>query len=392
MSQSVPAEDLRSSDEQLRSELEEIVAAEDKLTALVQESKADGVLDPDEVVSMWQATVSYLELNPRQAKIAGMQQQLEARIQKAPGKYASFSELAVFWSTRPVNMLSQLPAKALAGLPANVLSQLPAKVLSQLPSNVLSPVIVKMPVKSNSIGMAFKPLPGGTFTMGEGSEAHQVTKAFELGVYQVTQEQYEAVMGTNPSDYKGPQNPVENVSWDDAVEFCRKLSDLPAEKQAGYVYRLPTEAEWEYSCRAGTTTMYSFGGSESELLDYAWFADNSGTLQIDALNIWNTDQDNYYGRLFENNCSTHPVGQKKPNPWGLYDMHGNVWEWCQDLDFSYRGGITELFRKHQYRVLRGGSFDDRSSYVRSADRISYQPDNRPNGAVFRPARTYNLSR
>ena len=229
MIQSVPSDDLRSSDEQLRSELEEIVAAEDKLTALVKESKADGVLDPDEVVSMWQATVSYLKLNPRHEKIAGVQQQLKARIQKAPAKYADFGELADFWPTLPADVLNQLPA--------GVLSQLPAYVLSQLSSSVLS----ELPPRKNTLGMEFKWLPGGTFTMGDaapvfGDEtSHQVTltQPFELGVYEVTQEQYEAVMGTNPSEFKGPQNPVEQVSWDDAVEYCRKLSLLPAEKSAG---------------------------------------------------------------------------------------------------------------------------------------------------------------
>jgi formylglycine-generating enzyme required for sulfatase activity len=95
-------------------------------------------------------------------------------------------------------------------------------------------------------------------------------------------------MGTNPSKFKAPQNPVEQVSWTDAVEFCRKLSELPSEKSAGYVYRLPTEAEWEYACRAGTTTAYSFGDSGSRLGDYAWYDKNSGK-------------------------TTHPVGGKKPN-------------------------------------------------------------------------------
>jgi formylglycine-generating enzyme required for sulfatase activity len=363
MIQSVPSEDLRSSDEPLRRQLEKIVSAEDELTALVKESKADGVLDPDEVVSMWQATVSYLKLNPGHAKIAGMQQQLEARIQKAPSKYAAFTELAGFWPTQPSSVLSQLPA--------NVLNQLPANVLSQLPSNVLSPVIVNMPVKSNSIGMKFAVIPAGEFTMG-GGQAHQVTltKAFELGVYEVTQEQYEAVMGKHPSKFKGPQNPVEQVSWDDAVEFCRKLSDLPAEKKAGYVYRLPTEAEWEYSCRAGTTTTYSSGDSESELVDYAWFANNSG---------------NY----------THAVGSKKPNPWGLYDMHGNVFEWCQDWYGDYpSGSVTDPTgaASGSCRVLRGGSFDDRASNGRSAYRINGLPVYRLIFTGFRPARTYTLSR
>ena len=234
---------------------------------------------------------------------------------------------------------------------------------------------------ANSIGMKFSVIPAGEFTMDGGharSQAHQVTltKAFELGVYQVTQEQYEAVMGTNPSNFKGPQNPVEQVSWDDAVEFCRKLSDLPAEKQAGYVYRLPTEAEWEYSCRAGTTTMYSFGDSESELLDYAWFANNSGN-------------------------STHAVGGKKPNPWALYDMHGNVYEWCQERYVSYNSGArlsttgsdtedTTALSDTVRRVLRGGSFTYQTSDVRSATRFLNQPDTRILSTGFRPARTYHL--
>ena len=347
MIQSVSSEDLRSSDEPLRRELEEIVAAEDKLTALVKESKAEGVLDPDEVVSMWQATVSYLKLNPRHEKIAELQQQLEARIQKAPDKYAEFAELAGFWPT------------------------LPSSVLSQLPASVLSPVIVKMPVKSNSIGMSFKSFPGGTFTMGDGNTPHHVTltQPFELGVYEVTQEQYEAVMGTNPSRFKGSQNPVEQVSWDDAVEFCRKLSELPAEKKAGYVYRLPTEAEWEYACRAGTTTEYSYGDSDSKLGAYGWYEGNSGR-------------------------TTHPVGKKKPNAWGLYDMHGNVWEWCQDWYGNYpSGSVTDPTgpASGDDRVLRGGSFLYRSSLARSALRNSARPDSRSYSFGFRPARTHRSS-
>ena len=127
-------------------------------------------------------------------------------------------------------------------LPASVLSQLPVSVLSQLPANVLT----QLPRRKNTIGMQFKLLPGGTFTMGSTvsprlrATPHPVTltKPFEFGVYEVTQEHYEKVMGKNPSRFKGPQNPVERVSWNDAVEFCRKLSELPAEKSGGYVYRL----------------------------------------------------------------------------------------------------------------------------------------------------------
>jgi formylglycine-generating enzyme required for sulfatase activity len=155
------------------------------------------------------------------------------------------------------------------------------------------------------------------------------------------------------------------VSWDDAVEFCRKLSALPAEKAAGYVYRLPTEAEWEYACRAGTRTKYSFGDDESELGDYAWHASNSGN-------------------------TTHPVGGKKPNPCGLYDMHGNVWEWCQDWHGDYpSGAVTDPTgpSSGSYRVLRGGSWNYFSEDCRSAYRYWYTPDYRGLNLGFRVLRS-----
>ncbi len=135
----------------------------------------------------------------------------------------------------------------------------------------------------NSIGMRFVPISAGTFTMGD-ANGHDnmvtLTQPFEPGVYEVTQEQYEKVMGKNPSEYTGPQNPVEQVSWDDAVEFCQKLSSLTAEEKSGYVYRLPTEAEWEYACRAGTKTEYSFGDTDPQLGDYAWYHINSARRHI----------------------------------------------------------------------------------------------------------------
>ena len=221
-------------------------------------------------------------------------------------------------------------------------------------------------------GSHFVSVPAGTFTMGDANgdadeTPHQVTltKGFELGVYEVTQEQYEQVMGSNPSFFKGPQNPVEQVSWNDAVEFCRKLSALPSEKSAGYVYRLPTEAEWEYACRAGTTTKYSFGDSESELGDYAWYRDNSGG-------------------------TTHPVGQKQPNAWGLYDMHGNVWEWCQDWHGDYSKGSTTDptgAASGSLRVSRGGCWYDYSVRCRSAYRYRYAPDYRSFNLGFRVLRS-----
>ena len=222
----------------------------------------------------------------------------------------------------------------------------------------------------NSISMRFVSIPAGTFTMGDANgddneTPHQVTltKPFELGVYEVTQEQYERVMGENPSHFKGAKNPVERVSWEDAVEFCRKLSALPEEKAAGRVYRLPTEAEWGYACRAGTTTKYSFGDEESQLSDYAWYRENSDR-------------------------RTHPVGQKKPNAWGLYDMHGNVWEWCQDRYGEYpSGSVTNPTGPSEgsIRVYRGGGWFDFARYCQSGIRIRSNPRNRYRNFGFRVA-------
>ncbi len=204
--------------------------------------------------------------------------------------------------------------------------------------------------------MQLKVIPAGTFTMGEGDDAHQVTltKPFRIGVHEVTQEQYERVMGSNPSHFKDPQNPVERVSWVDAVKFCEKLSASPEEKAAGRVYRLPSEAEWEYACRAGTTTTYSFGNDEGALGDYAWY------------NASSTNK-------------THLVGEKRENPWGLYDMHGNVWEWCQDWYGNYRmGAVTDPTGPNSgsARVDRGGSWNDLAENCRSASRSHASPSYR----------------
>ncbi len=239
----------------------------------------------------------------------------------------------------------------------------------------------------NSVGMVLVPIPAGEFQMGspdsalaaDGNEKPQhlvkITKPFYLCVYEVTQQQYEKVMGTRPWQGKGyvqegHDYPVSYVNWNDAVEFCRKLSE-----KEGVEYRLPTEAEWEYACRAGTTRNYSFGDDASKLGQYAWYNKNT----------WNV------GEKY-----AHRVGQKLPNPWGLYDMHGNVWEWCQDWyalygnekDISDPMGPTQ----GRYRLLRGGSFTSQASLVRSAFRPNVlQPSFRGVATGFRPSRTYNLS-
>jgi formylglycine-generating enzyme required for sulfatase activity len=208
---------------------------------------------------------------------------------------------------------------------------------------------------TNSIGMKLVLIPKGTFQMGspieeagslDNEELHQVTisKNYYLGVTEVTQGQYEKVMGTHPSYFQkqvigksdSSMYPVEQVSWEDAIEFCKKLSDLPEEKKAGRVYRLPTESEWEYACRAGSKTAYSSGESSKSLGDYAWFNGNS-------------------------NEQTHPVGEKKANAWGLYDMHGNVWEWCSDWSGVYpKGAVSDPVgpREGSNRVNRGGGWGD----------------------------------
>ena len=221
----------------------------------------------------------------------------------------------------------------------------------------------------NSIGMKLRVIPPGTFTMGSDDgylrsrPLHQVTltKPFMLGTHEVTQAQYQKVMGTNQSNLKGRNNPVEMVNYDDASEFCRRLSELRAEKSAGRVYRLPTEAEWEFACRAGTTTRYSFGDNESELGQHAWWNGNSGK-------------------------RTHPVGIKLPNALGLFDLHGNVREWCQDRYESYpRGAVTDPTgaASGSNRVFRGGSWDGTAVLCRSAYRNGRLPSFRFSNRGFR---------
>jgi formylglycine-generating enzyme required for sulfatase activity/tRNA A-37 threonylcarbamoyl transferase component Bud32/DNA-directed RNA polymerase subunit RPC12/RpoP len=253
----------------------------------------------------------------------------------------------------------------------------PTRLIAPSAAPPTAPVLIPQQAKAvdrakvitNSIGMKFAWIPPGTFQMGsppgeakrhDDETQHKVTltKDFYLGVHEVTQAQWRAVMpnNLNPSYFKGDNLPVETVSWEDCQEFCKKLSQMDGKR-----YNLPTEAEWEYACRAGAQTAYSFGDDLNQLGDYAWYADNSG-------------------------LKTHEVGTKKPNSWGLYDMHGNVYEWCQDGYGPYQ---KEDIRDHQSsnnedaRVVRGGSWYFNMEGCRAAYRGRRAPGDRSNGIGLR---------
>ena len=238
----------------------------------------------------------------------------------------------------------------------------------------------KIPSVTNSIGMELIGISAGTFRMGDGAGvAVTLTKPFGLGKYEVTQGEWMQVMTSQKWSGKanvkvGEEFPATYVSWEDATEFCKKLTDL--ERKAGKLkvneeYRLPTEAEWEYACRGGTTTAFSFGDDESKLGDYAWFKGNT----VDA------------GEGY-----AHSVGMKKPNPWGLHDMHGNVWEWCSDWEDSTLQGGTDPVGPNggSYRVGRGGSWGGIPGGCRSADRDLAGPSNRGSNLGFRVARSQSV--
>ena len=238
----------------------------------------------------------------------------------------------------------------------------------------------------NSIGMTLIPIPAGEFKMGspkteEGHDyiesLHDITisRPFYLGACEVTQSQWQSVMGTTP--WKGREYvdddddyPATHVNWEEAVLFCRKLSSRAEEQSARNVYRLPTEAEWEYACRAGTTTAFCFGDDENGLADHAWFDRNAYAV----------------GEKY-----AHAVGQMKPNAFGLYDMHGNVWEWCQDGWGYYRdlGAVDPALRvdldpgRFTFRVARGGGWYRTAELCRSANRNRNEPHFRSNDLGFR---------
>jgi formylglycine-generating enzyme required for sulfatase activity len=233
----------------------------------------------------------------------------------------------------------------------------------------------------NSAGMKLILIPAGQFTMGSAKKhegvpdetQHEViiSKPFYIGAFEVTQGEWKKLMGSNPSHFQGDKltmrrtqagkplkidsgrYPVESISWVEAVEFCKKLSESPAEMKAGRVYRLPTEAEWEYACRAGSQHDYAFGEKPEPLPKNDWVLSNS-------------------------EGHTHPVGEKKANAWGLFDVHGNVREWCEDnLDVYPTGEVKDprgpKSNLSGNRVFRGGSWHNAPEMCRISLRSSGLP-------------------
>ncbi len=254
------------------------------------------------------------------------------------------------------------------------------------PSMPIEPAGKPAAMITNSLGMQLALIPAGSFQMGsnEGADDEKplhkvrISRSFYMGVHEVTQGAWQDLMGTAPwwgKSYvrEGRDYPATYVSYDDTGEFCRKLTSRERDKNglsAGEEYRLPTEAEWEYACRAGSTSKYNFGEHASQTGDYAWYSSNTKG----------------NGEMY-----AHRVGQKQANAFGLYDMHGNVWEWCQDwYDANYyaRSSTTDPISSQadQYRVIRGGGWREDLVYCRSAARDRYEPYGRRSSLGFRLVR------
>ncbi|VVS94129.1 bifunctional serine/threonine-protein kinase/formylglycine-generating enzyme family protein [Desulfoluna spongiiphila] len=289
-----------------------------------------------------------IDTSPAGASVVliGIKEAYRPGLQLAPGEYRLLVKAKGYYSKEAL-------VKVVAGKTTSVAMSLQNKKMT------------------NSLGMEFVYIKPGTFLMGSplgesgrsnDETQHRVTLStgYYLQATEVTQGQWKAVMGSNPSRFKncGDECPVEKVSWEDAQEFIRKLNA----REGGNRYRLPTEAEWEYGCRGGSDAPYANG---MRLLSPGWYDDNSGS-------------------------KTHPVAQKDPNAWGLYDMPGNVYEWCQDWYGSYpTGHVTDPVgpSSGSNRVIRGGSWGDYARNCRSANRRSCSPSYRSHGLGFRVART-----
>ena len=205
---------------------------------------------------------------------------------------------------------------------------------------------------------------------------HQVTlRSFSIGQTEVTQELWQAVMGNNPSNFKGSKRPVESVSWNDCQNFIRKLNSL-----TGQNFRLPTEAEWEYAARGGKSGGTKYAGSDN-LDDVAWYWKNSGDKYLNGTWDWN--------KIQTNNCRSHDVSTKRANSLGIYDMSGNVYEWCQDWYGNYSSSSQTNPQgpsTGSVRVYRGGSWGrNEANYCRVSTRVSNVPDYRHDSIGFRLA-------
>lgn len=210
----------------------------------------------------------------------------------------------------------------------------------------------------------------GTEKGGQDNErpAHKVTfkYSFEMARYEVTQELYHVVVGSNPAKFKGLRNGIDRTSWQDSVDFCEKATKLLRERKligAKELIRLPSEAEWEYCCRAGTTTAWSFGDDVNEIGKYSWYKDNSAK-------------------------EDPPVGKRLPNPWGLYDMHGYVWEWVADTwHDDYQGAPTDgsawIKGESKDKIVRGGAYPDPAEMQRCAYRQKLDATTKSGAVGFR---------
>jgi serine/threonine protein kinase/formylglycine-generating enzyme required for sulfatase activity len=280
----------------LRSWIATAASVESDLVALVGHSKSDGSVDAAALAAILQAGELCIRVNPHSTKAIAVVQQARALLAKHSLSFAQEYERKLTEEARR----------------------------QQDRLNILSHPLIR-----NSIGMELRFLPGGSMSPENAvedttaqSRSAALINPFCMGIHQVTNAQWKRVMGDPPSTWQGSDHPVEQVTWHEANEFCRQLSQLPQESAAGRVYRLPTEAEWDYACRAGTKADLWLG-EQWVWHEYAWFQQNS-------------------------DGQTHPVGQKNPNPWGFYDMCGNVHEWCSDT-------AADNDRLRDMHVIKGGS-------------------------------------
>ncbi|MGH7169154.1 MAG: SUMF1/EgtB/PvdO family nonheme iron enzyme [Gemmataceae bacterium] len=256
-----------------------------------------------------------------------------------------------------------------------------ARVVELLAAGVLPCLPRRTVALAEGVDMTFAWIPPGTFLMGsppkeperggDNETPHFVTlpDGFYLGIHAVTQAQWQAMMGNNPSHFKGENLPVDTASWQDSQKFCKKFS-----QRDGKHYRLPTEAEWEYACRAGTTTPFHFGK----------------TINTDQVNYNGSNYPYGKGKKGVYRRQTTTVGSFPPNPWGLFDMHGNIWEWCQDWYGPYENSRTKDPSRTKKvsksdRVLRGGSYDYFAWFCRAAARSWNPPNFRGSAQGFRVA-------